>query len=69
MWLDSGTRSAPDRGDDGMRDTLRARDVLLEAGYVPGVDFQYFLDEGGIHNEASWAARLPMIFQFLFPAA
>ena len=69
LWLDSGTRSAPDRGDDGMRDTLRARDVLLEAGYVPGVDFQYFLDEGGIHNEASWAARLPMIFQFLFPAA
>lgn len=69
LWLDSGTRSAPDRGDDGMRDTLKARDALLEAGYVPGADFQYFLDEGGIHNEASWAARLPMIFQFLFPAA
>ena len=68
LWLDSGTRSAPNRGDDGMRETLKARDALLEAGYVPGVDFQYFLDEGGIHNEASWAARLPMIFQFLFPA-
>ncbi len=67
LWLDSGTRSAPDRGDDGMRDTKKAYSALREAGYVPGVDFQYFLDEGGIHNEASWAARLPMIFQFLFP--
>lgn len=69
LWLDSGTRSSPDRGDDGMRDTRRARDALVEVGYQPGADFQYFVDEGGIHNEASWAARLPLIFQFLFPAA
>ena len=51
-----------------MRDTLKAYDALLEAGYQPGPDFQYFLDEGGLHTEASWAARLPLVFQFLFPA-
>ena len=43
------------------------RDALIEAGYAEGIDFQYYLDEEGIHNESSWAARLPMIFQFLFP--
>ncbi len=68
LWLDSGTRSAPGRGDDGMDDTRRARAALLEAGYVEGVDFQYYLDEGATHSEAAWAARLPLIFQFLFPA-
>jgi predicted alpha/beta superfamily hydrolase len=68
LWLDSGTRSAPGRGDDGMRDTKRARAALLEAGYVEGVDFQYYLDEGATHSEPAWAARLPLIFEFLFPA-
>lgn len=69
LWLDSGTRSGLGRGDDSLRDTRKARDALVEAGYEPGPNFQYYVDEGGIHNESSWAARLPLIFQFLFPAA
>lgn len=68
LWLDSGTRSSPVRGDDGMGDTRRARKALLEAGYVEGVDFQYYLDEGATHSEAAWAARLPLVFSFLLPA-
>jgi predicted alpha/beta superfamily hydrolase len=68
LWLDCGRHSSPGHGDDGLADTLLARDALLEAGYGEGVDFQFYLDEEGVHNEASWAARLPMIFQFLFPA-
>ena len=67
LWLDSGTQSAPGHGDDGMGDTQLAREALIEAGYAEGIDFQYYLDEEGFHSEASWAARLPMIFQFLFP--
>lgn len=67
LWLDSGTRSTPTRGDDGMRDTQLARAALLAAGYVEGRDFVYYLDEGAIHSETAWAARLPLIFQFLFP--
>lgn len=68
LWLDSGTRSSPFRGDDGMGDTRHARRALLEAGYVEGVDFQYYLDEGATHSEAAWAARLPLAFSFLLPA-
>lgn len=67
LWLDSGTRSSPDRGDDGRRETLYARRALLEAGYADGPDFQYYLAEGATHSEGSWAARLPMVLQFLFP--
>lgn len=68
LWLDSGTFSSPGRGDDGQRETAEARCALLEAGYREGVDFQYYLDEGATHSEASWAARLPLVLQFLFPA-
>lgn len=68
LWLDSGTVSAPGRGDDGQSETAAARCALLEAGYAQGVDFQFYVAEGATHSEASWAARLPMILQFLFPA-
>ena len=67
LWLDSGTRDAPGRGDDGQRETRAAREALLGNGYVEGPDFHYFLDKGGIHKESSWATRLPQVFRFLFP--
>lgn len=67
LWLDSGTLSSPGRGDDGQRETAAARCALLKAGYVEGTDFQFHVAEGATHSEASWAARLPMILQFLFP--
>lgn len=67
LWLDSGTLYTPGRGDDGMADTQVARDALLANGYQLGRDFQYHLDEGGIHSESSWSARLRLILPFLFP--
>lgn len=67
LWLDSGTLSSPGRGDDGQRETAQARAALLQAGYVEGVDFQFYVAEGATHSEGSWAARLPMVLQFLFP--
>ncbi|MBE2223970.1 MAG: alpha/beta hydrolase [Anaerolineae bacterium] len=67
LWLDSGTRDAPGRGDDGRFQTAAARDALLQNGYVEGPNFRYHLAKGAIHNESAWAARLPLIFQFLFP--
>lgn len=67
LWLDSGTQDTPEAGDDGMLDTQAAREALLENGYQEGPNFKYYLDEGATHSEAAWAARLPLIFQFLFP--
>ncbi len=67
LWLDSGTRTTRKRGDDGMQETRAVRDALLENGFVNGSDFRYYLDEGAIHHETAWAARLPQVFRFLFP--
>ena len=67
LWLDSGTLDTPNSGDDGRHDVLAARKALLENGYVEGQDFQYHVAEGATHSEASWATRLPLAFQFLFP--
>jgi predicted alpha/beta superfamily hydrolase len=67
LWLDSGTRDEPDQGDDGWRETRAAYQALLENGYQAGPDFRYYLDKGATHSEAAWAARLPLVFQFLFP--
>jgi predicted alpha/beta superfamily hydrolase len=67
LWLDSGTLGSPGGGDDGQRETAEARAALLEAGYVEGVDFQCYFAEGATHSEGAWAARLPLVLQFLFP--
>ena len=67
LWLDSGTLDSPGKGDDGMEDTKKARNALLENGFEPGPDFRHLLDEGATHHETAWAARLPQIFEFLFP--
>jgi pullulanase len=67
LWLDSGTLDTPGRGDDGFPETLQARDVLIERGLIEGDNFRFLLDQGGIHNEASWSSRLPKVFEFFFP--
>ena len=67
LWLDSGTQDAPGRGDDGRKETVAARRALLQNGFVEGADFRYHLAKGASHRESDWAARLHLIFQFLFP--
>ncbi|MDQ3397015.1 MAG: hypothetical protein M3511_04470, partial [Deinococcota bacterium] len=51
----------------GRRDTLAAKNALLERGYREGPDFRYYLAKGATHHESAWAARLPLVFQFLLP--
>jgi predicted alpha/beta superfamily hydrolase len=43
----------------------RARELLVLKGYAPGRDLLYVEDEGAVHNEAAWAARLPAALRFL----
>jgi len=38
-----------------------------EDGYVQGRDLSFFTAQGGSHNEASWAARVHVPLEFLFP--
>ena len=61
LWLDCGTV------DDGLAQTLQARDALIENGYVEGPDFRTYIAQGARHHESAWAARLDQVFEFLFP--
>ena len=67
LYLDSGTGGDDAKSDDGMHNTIAARDALLENGYTLGDNLVYVLDEGAGHNEAAWANRLPQVLKFLLP--
>jgi predicted alpha/beta superfamily hydrolase len=61
IYLDAGT------SNDGLPQTTRMDDALLADGYVQGRDLRFFTAQGGSHNEASWAARVRVPLEFLFP--
>lgn len=75
IYMDVGTREGIPRDRDPLE--LRrepgayvqlvrhARDLLVLKGYVPERDLRYVEDEGAMHNEAAWAARLPAALRFL----
>lgn len=61
LYLDAGTQN------DGLPQTLRMDSALLADGYVQGRDVNLFTAQGGSHNEASWAARVRIPLEWLFP--
>ncbi|CAN5894877.1 hypothetical protein BH24DEI2_BH24DEI2_17880 [soil metagenome] len=67
IWLDSGTGDPDSDSNDNMYATEKARDALLANGFEYGPNFQYYLDQGAIHHESAWAARLDKVFRFLMP--
>lgn len=67
LWLDSGTQNSPGRGYDAKFEVLAAREAMLARGFQEGENFHCFIDEEGIHDEASWGRRLNLVLPFLFP--
>lgn len=63
LWMDMGTAE----GNDAVVRTRRLAETLAEKGMKKGRDFTYYEEEGGQHNEASWARRFGEILLFLFP--
>jgi predicted alpha/beta superfamily hydrolase len=61
LYLDAGT------SNDGLPETTRMDHALLADGYVQGGDLDFVTAQGGSHNEASWAARVAVPLQYLFP--
>jgi predicted alpha/beta superfamily hydrolase len=61
LYIDAGT------SNDGLADTQRMDNALLADGYVQGKDLDFFIAQGGSHNEASWAARVAIPLTWLFP--
>jgi predicted alpha/beta superfamily hydrolase len=61
FYLDAGTR------DDGIEETTQMRDTMLNQGYRKDADLLYYADEGGSHNEKSWAKRVAKPLTWFFP--
>ncbi len=53
--------------DDPLENARVLCDLLREKGFKDGENFVYYEDPWGLHNEDSWAGRMEMILQFLFP--
>jgi predicted alpha/beta superfamily hydrolase len=56
IYLDHGSRE---------NSAERMAALLREKGYQPGRELLYVVEEGGEHNEAAWARRLPAALRFL----
>jgi predicted alpha/beta superfamily hydrolase len=68
VYMDMGTAELGP-GDRSARLVTEFRDAakrLEAAGYTSGHDLAATVIEGGIHNEASWAARVETPLRFLF---
>jgi predicted alpha/beta superfamily hydrolase len=61
FYLDAGTK------DDGLEGSAAMRDAMLAQGYRMPADLMFVTAEGGIHNEASWAARVDKPLTWFFP--
>ncbi|MBU2690809.1 MAG: phosphonate ABC transporter ATP-binding protein [Candidatus Eisenbacteria bacterium] len=67
--LESGTKRDTDNSgiSNSIRQLRSLHGVMLEKGFIPGIDLKSFEDEGANHHESFWAARFPATLQFLFP--
>ncbi len=65
IWLDVGTAE----GLQHVRDTDLLDHLLQTRGWQEGVDLSYRRILDAPHSEHAWAARLPEILRFLFPAS
>jgi len=60
FYIDAGTAM------DGLESTQAFRKAMLKRGYRQGRDVYFYSDEGGIHNEQSWASRVHIPLAWFF---
>ena len=62
VWIDIGSLE----GANAVSGARRLRDALAEKGWKLGADLEYFEQEGGQHDEISWASRVEGMLTFLY---
>ena len=67
--IDIGIGSEEGRGRRGPSDALQSLVQLLKDDGLDTDRLRFVVQDGGRHNEASWAARLPDALAFLFRPA
>jgi predicted alpha/beta superfamily hydrolase len=60
FYIDAGTVY------DGLEDSEAFRKAMLKNGYREGKDLLFLADEGGRHNEQSWAGRVHVALAWFF---
>lgn len=68
IWLDMGTKEGESLPTftSALEDTRRFAAALKKAGLRENEDYKYVEVEGGLHNEAAWAARFEDFLLFLW---
>lgn len=62
IWVDMGSLE----GEDEVAGARRLRDALVRKGWKPGTNLEYVEQEGGQHDEISWASRVEGMLVFLY---
>jgi predicted alpha/beta superfamily hydrolase len=62
VWVDAGSRE----NEKFVSGARRLRDALARKGWKPGTDLEYVEQEGGQHDEISWASRVEGMLSFLY---
>lgn len=65
IWLDCGTKEESDQ--ESLMDVRTMFGILRDKGYHDGENLAYREVPGAVHSEASWAARVGDVLEFLFP--
>lgn len=65
IWLDCGTKEDGDQ--ESLMDVRTMHGILRDKGYHDGENLAYREVQGATHSEASWAARVGDVLEFLFP--
>ncbi|WP_229502761.1 alpha/beta hydrolase-fold protein [Pseudoduganella guangdongensis] len=60
LYIDAGTVY------DGLEDSEAFRQALVKTGYREGRDLLFVADQGGRHNELSWASRVHLALAWFF---
>lgn len=63
IWLSAGTAE----GEGVVEGVAALRDVLVRKGWREGDDLAFHVNEGGRHDEATWAGEMEAVLRFLFP--
>jgi predicted alpha/beta superfamily hydrolase len=69
IWMDMGTKEGrtPEEARNSVNDAQLLERSLVRQRWKLEKDLMYLEADGAEHNEAAWAARVPLILTFLFP--
>jgi predicted alpha/beta superfamily hydrolase len=69
IWMDIGTKEGrtPEEARNTVNDARLLEQSLIRQRWKLRKDLMYLEADGAEHNEAAWAARVPLILTFLFP--